>query len=420
MLFGMSSISRKTTFITSLGAGLEYYDFIIYGMMAEYLSILFFNEDHLLINLIKTFAIFAVGYLVRPLGGLFFGSRGDTFGRRKTLLNVMLLMALSTFAIGLLPTYSQSGILAPCLLLLMRLLQGLSFGAELPGALTVICEHSERKKHGTHTGFLISSVGIGSTLASLMLFILSKYLAREEILSWGWRVPFLLGGTLAIANYFIRKHLQETPDFILLQRNRPQPTPKMPLTSLFKNYRKEVLLGIGLTFFVASLVIFALFLPTYLSFFHYETKDVFLAMTWGTLWSALILPFCGRVADRFGKTTCIIGACLVGTVLFQVLGINGLIGLLLFTTLYQTIISFLMVSVLPILASLFPTHVRYTGIAACYNITYSLMGCAPLIITLLLEVTHTPSIGIWFLLATSAITLISVSFFTKLKVLSTL
>ncbi len=408
----MTNTAKKAAFLSSLGAGLEYYDFIIYGMMAEYLGFLFFADATPWIATLKTFAVFAIGYLIRPFGGILFGMVGDTYGRKKTFLAVMLIMAISTFIIGFLPTYAQIGAVAPCLLVLARIFQGLSFGAELPGAITVVCEYAEKQKHGTYSSFVISSVGLGSTLASFVLYMLSKNMAREQILHWGWRIPFLLGGLLAIVNYFIRKHLQETPEFSRLQTTRSTVSLKEPLLCLFRYFRLEIMLGIGMTLFVSSLVIFALYLPTYLSeHFHIPSQDVYLAMTCGLLWSSFILPVCGLIADRFGKLPILIVTCLTfagcGFSFFNILLSQSFPLLILFMILYQTVISFLMVCYFPLLAAIFSTKVRYTGIASCYNVTYSIMGFLPVVLTALIKFTHSPLNAVWFLIAGAMVSAVS-------------
>ena len=403
----MSAQAKKATFLTSLGAGLEYYDFIIYGMMAEHLSALFFAESQSWIALLKTFAVFAIGYLMRPIGGILFGIIGDTMGHQKTF-SVMLLMAISTFSIGILPTYAQVGPVASFLLILLRLLQGLSFGAELPGAITVVCEYTEKQKRATFSGFVISSVSLGSMLASLILFFLSNSLAKEQIQGWGWRIPFLFGGTLAIVNFFIRRNLQETPEFSRLQASRAPTSLWDPFITLYKGYSRKVILGMGLTWFAASLVIFSLYLPTFLStHYKYASKDIYLAMTLGLLWSAISLPFCGRVADFLGKTKMLAAASfsflIVGPAIFKLLDANHFYALIFFMVIYQTVISFITVSFLPLLSEIFPTEVRYTGTAACYNLTYSLMGCAPMAVTAMITYTHTSAAGLWFLLGSALV-----------------
>ncbi|MBF8263563.1 MAG: hypothetical protein HW387_1228 [Parachlamydiales bacterium] len=406
----MTITARKATWLASLGAGLEYYDFIVYGMMVSYLNTLFFVSGEAWIDLMKGFAVFAVGYLARPFGGLLFGMIGDTFGRKETFVFIMLLMAIATFAVGLLPTYAQMGMTAAVLLIALRLLQGLSFGAELPGAITVVNEYADPKKTSIHSGFVISSVSLGSILASLILFILSKNIDKQQILDWGWRIPFLLGGLLALANYFIRKHLQETPAFANLQSRRPSAILREPLIQLWKNHRLMLAIGISMTVLVASLVIFNLYLPTYLSLhFQYQMPDIYLAMTYGLIWSAISLPICGFLADRFGRMKIFLFTCiafgLIVFPLFHLLTFGGMGALTIFMMVYQTAISFLMASYFPLLAAGFPVQVRYTGIALCYNFVYAIMGSAPIAITFLIEKTNTPTAAIWFLIACAAISI---------------
>lgn len=416
----MLSKAKKATLLSSLGAGLEYYDFIIYGMMAEQLSALFFASSDPWLALIKTFTVFAIGYLVRPIGGILFGMLGDTIGRKKAFLWIMMLMAISTFSIGLLPTYAQIGSTATYLLIVMRLLQGLSYGAELPGAITIVCEYTEKKKQSTHSGIVISSVTLGSVLAAFILYLLSKEVAKEEILSWGWRIPFLLGGSLAFANYFIRKHLQETPEFSQLQKERPVPSFKEPLMHLFRGHLRKIALGMGTIWLNASLVIFTLYLPAYLmEHFSYAADEIYLAIMCALIWSAIILPFCGRLCDSFGRKNILLTACFAfmcgGVFLFHTLSQGSFSALLAFILFYQTINAFLVTGAFPILVGLFPTEARYTGVGLCYNMTYSIMGCLPLVLTAFIKGVGSPDIVIWVLIVNALISAGSVFLLSRVR-----
>ncbi len=417
----MFKSAHKATFLASLGAGLEYYDFIIYGMMAGYLSQLFFASDLAWIALLKAFGVFAIGYLARPFGGIVFGMIGDTFGRKKTFQTVMVLMAISTFCIGLLPTYAQIGTTASCLLVLLRLVQGLSFGAELPGALTVVCEYAKKQNHGSYFGFVFSSVCLGSALASLVLFLLSSTIEQTQIMQWGWRIPFLLGGGLAIANYYIRKNLQETPEFLREQKDQPARSIKKPFHTLLQRYRIDLLLGIGMTTLIASLVIFALYMPTYLSvYFGYAPSDIYLATTWALLWLVLMMPVCGWIADRIGKVRVMVAASLFFgasiLVFINLVNEGGLYSLIGFMLIYQTLQALLTVSCYPILVAHFPVEVRYTGFAICYNVTYSLMGGLPIVMTGLIEFTQMPLSAIFVLICCALLSAICVILLSKRSV----
>lgn len=401
----MASNARKAALLSSLGAGLEYYDFIIYGMMAEQLSALFFPADAPWVGLIKTFAIFAVGYFARPFGGVVFGLIGDTFGRKKSFLLVMLLMAAATFGIGLLPTYTQIGAAAPCLLLLLRLLQGISVGAELPGAITVVCEHAQEQKRGIYSCIVMAGTSLGALLASFVLYLLAGNAGKEQIMSWGWRLPFLLGGALAVANYFIRRHLQETPEFTQMKLERTSQTSlKEPLIYLLREHWLQLIQGIGLTLFVSSLVIGGLYLPTHLNLYYgYASSDIYLAIIGGMLWSAIILPVCGYIADRFDKRKVLVIAVLSFLTwafpLFALLKMHTFSAALGFMMAYQTVIALVTSCYFPLLASLFPTRARFTGIAACYNVAYSAMATLPIVVTALIRYSANPNTFIWVLMS---------------------
>jgi MFS family permease len=410
----MQDKARKMTWLASLGAGLEYYDFIIYGMMASYLSPLFFPSDESWMGLLKVFGVFAIGYGVRPLGGMFFGMLGDIYVRKHTFLAVMALMAFSTLAIGLLPTYAVAGSVSPLLLIFFRILQGLSFGAELPGAITVVCEYTSQKKQGMHTGYVISSVSIGAMLASFVLYLLSHHFSVSQIKEGIWRLPFLLGGSLAFANFFIRKHLGETPAFTRLQESERHTKKSLlqPVSLLIKGHWKEVLIGIGMTWWLSSMVMFSLYFPTYLSqHFEFNPEEVYYAITWGMIGSAISLPFIGFISDKVGKREFLLVTCLGFMVLsyffFKMIQVPSQGVLILFMMIYQTIISCLTVCFWPLLAGLFPTNVRYTGLAVCYNITYSIMGCLPMIMTLLIQTFQTAQMGVIFLMGSALVTAIS-------------
>lgn len=387
--------SKKNSLLACIGAGLEYYDFIVYGLMAEVLSFLFFASDSSYVAQLKTFAVFSVGYIARPLGGIIFGILSDSIGRKKSFLIVMYAMAFSTLFIGLLPTYNQVGILAPIGLVILRIIQGISFGAELPGAVTIVYESSGKQKISSYMGFVISSVGIGSILASLILYMLNISYTKEEILQGFWRFPFLFGGTLAIINAFIRKHLKETND------NISKSFTLSPLTSLLRNRFSELILGIGLTWSLSSLIIFYLYLPTFLkTHYSFSSETIYSSITVGLIWSAITLPICGKLADKINKNIFFCLSCFISVFiiynLFFLLDYANNISLFIFAACYQTLISFLSVSYFPIIASLFLSSSRNTGIALIYNCTYSIMGFLPLFITWILDKIAPNSLAILF------------------------
>ena len=376
--------SKKTTFLASFGSGLEYYDFVTFALLAPYLNTLFFPNDHHMIGLIKVFCLFAIGYLARPFGGLFFGMIGDMLGRRKVFLWVIALMALSTLAIGLLPTYVLIGSAAPLLLLIFRLLQGLSFGAELPGSLVFLAEHAKAQKRGAMCGILIGTVSIGNSLAGLIVTMLSRYVTHDFMLIIGWRIPFIVGGLLAIISYYLRKDLHETPVFRAASQGAHK-TP-LPLVTLIKTHKKQMALGISLLVFSASTIIIGLSLPAQLHvLYHYPLHSLYLATTIGSLISIVAIPFLGAVSDHVGRKKLFMMVSILSIFsigfLFQLPKGQTLWDMWLFIVGYQSIIALLASCYFTLLAEIFPTRVRFTGYALCYNLVYAVAGFLPAMAT---------------------------------------
>lgn len=361
---------RKTALLASLGSALEYYDFVVYSLMAKYLSRLFFPEGDPVAGVIQTFAIFALGYLARPLGALIYGSLGDRLGRKKVLLLVMGSMAFATFGIGLLPPYETLGLAAPVLLALFRIIQGLSFGAELPGAITLMVE-SVTKRRGFYSSIIISGTSLGSLLATAFLFILTEFVPDASLLQGAWRIPFLVGGLLALICYFIRREIKET----LIEPPAPCP---LPLSLLLR--------GVGLAAFAASLIIINLYFPLYLNKYQdFDSASIYLSMTIGLLWSAIAAPLSGRLIDRLGEKKVLkiatISFLAFAYPLFALLSSKTLWALIVFMVLYQSFIVAAICSYFPLMARLFPKLSRFRGIAVCYNMTYSLVACSPVLLS---------------------------------------
>lgn len=398
---------RRVAFLASLGSALEYYDFVIYGMMAKYLSKVFFPNSDSITGLVQAFAIFAIGYFARPLGGIVNGMIADRLGRKNIFLAVTVLMAFATLGIGLLPGYQQWGIGASCLLVSLRILQGFSFGAELPGAVTLVMENGE-KKGSLFSSFVISSATLGSIFATVLLYLLTHFLTEAQILSWGWRIPFLVGGGIAVISYMIRKELQETPAFVSELGKNGNKNFLDPLVQLLAHHGKQVILGIGLALFASSLVIVNLYFPSYLNkYYSYEPSAIYFAMTLSLVWSVVVLPLFGIVANKYGekKVFSLAAASFIvlAIPLFKILALKNAAALIFFMLLYQTFLAAAMSSFFPLMSRLLPTSVRYTGLAACYNIAFSLSACVPAILTYLLNLIGHADVLVGYLIAVGGV-----------------
>ncbi|HQS83685.1 MAG: hypothetical protein B7Y25_01820 [Alphaproteobacteria bacterium 16-39-46] len=379
---------RRITLWVSMGSLVEYYDFVVYAMMTKYIALLFFPTEDKSLAILQSFLIFAVGYFARPFGGTIIGIMGDRFGRKPAFLMLTGLMSFSTFAIGFLPTYEKLGLSAPFLLLICRILQGVSYAGELPGATTIIGEFSPQKSLGRYTSFIISSTSIGAILATLILYFLTSTLEDPQILAFGWRLPFIIGGVLGFVLLALRLKLLETPAF--------QSAPAQSQNSFFvliKDHYKVVLQGFSLTAFFSALILLNLFFPYYIpTFFGFTSKEVYFGITVSLVFSAVILPFCGRFSDLFPKRNILIKTSLTYVLLcgplFSLLFLQNSMILILFLIVHQLFIALFGTSYFPVMVHLFPTQVRYTGIAFCYNVTFAFMALLPSLLTSLMSVSN--------------------------------
>ncbi len=383
----LSKKQWKTIILSSLGGGLEYYDFVIFIIFAQYIgkNFSYSSEENSFAQLFFAFSLFAVGYLARPIGGILFSHLGDKFGRKKAFSLSISIMAGSTLCMGLLPSYQTLGIAAPIIFTVLRIIQGLSLGGELPGAITFLKEHCPQKP-GIACGILFFCVNGGIILAGLVHTLLLHFFSATELMDWAWRIAFYIGSSLAILAYFLRKRLEETPDFIAMQQHI-KTIQRVPLLSLLKNHSKQVF-GVIITFalFPLSLTLLLLYISSYLSFFpHLEASQIaHIALINAIIVSSIILIF-GYLIDRWLKNyrkLLILSALLfllLGPVIFHFVLLPNCqhIGLLL--SALCVLVGIAAISSVLLLAHSFPPNVRYSGIALCYNISFAIFaGLSPL------------------------------------------
>src|SRR5665647_1809754 len=234
----LSRDKRRSVIVAGIiGNVVEWYDFALYGYMATIISLLFFPNQSRMLALLSTYGIFAVGFVMRPIGAAFFGWLGDTVGRSKTMLISVILMMIPTFALGLLPTYSSIGIMAPILLIVMRLIQGLSVGGEFSSSVTYLVETASPSKRGLSGSWSNVGGGIGMLMGSLMATLITSFLGADAVNAWGWRIPFLLGGVLGSAAAILRKKLPKSQHFINHVKSKEDSS---PIKEAFSNNTKEV------------------------------------------------------------------------------------------------------------------------------------------------------------------------------------
>ncbi|MCP5369153.1 MAG: MFS transporter [Rickettsiaceae bacterium] len=375
-----NNLALKNTIYSAIGSGLEYYDFVIYGMMAKYLSVIFFQDQSSTIQLIQTFSIFAIGYLVRPLGGFIIGLYADIYGRKKAFLFSTSVIAVATMTIGILPTYEQIGILSTVILLICRVIQGISFGAELPGATIISLEHSTGK-FGKLCSIILSSTSIGSLFALMILTLITNYFTSEQIITHGiWRIPFILGGTLGLLNYYFRKNISETPQFLAQNETNNL----VQILNLLQNNYLTLLTRFCLILPVSVMVISNIYFPTYLSHnYSYSMQDIYSASTISMFSSILWILLGGWLVDYIYKISLanyiLIFALIITPLMIMLLNYQTYFALILFLCLYQLILGLYFSSIMPVLSNLFEVKIRFCSVALIYNLTFTLASVVPII-----------------------------------------
>ena len=406
---GAESQRRKAVVAGVIGNILEWYDFGVYGYFVSTISVLFFPLSDPVAKLLLTFAVFGVGFVMRPVGSILFGIYGDRYGRRKALSAVIFLMGFSTLALGLLPTYTQVGVLAPLLLVIVRLLQGLSAGGEWGGSTAYLVEFAAEGKRGYTGSWQQVSVGAGFLLGSLSAAILTSALSHDELVAWGWRIPFALGIVVAMLGAYLRWRIDDTPKFAEIE-NRGQVS-HAPLTEALTKYPKETLTVFGLTLhntaayyiplvYMTSYIISVAKLP--------PSSALWIGVTCLSVFVVLI-PIWGAVSDRIGRKPLLLlssGGYIVLAYPLFMMASSGSATLALVSQL--TMILFLSFFSGPCPATyseIFPTRVRYTALSIGYNIAVAIFGgFAPFIATWLIKVTGSNLAPAYYLIAAAAIT----------------
>lgn len=399
----------KTLTLAALGGALEFYDFIIFVFFAAVIGALFFPVDiPEWLRQVQTFGIFAAGYLARPLGGIVMAHFGDIVGRKKMFTLSILLMAMPTLAMGLLPTYASAGLAAPLLLLLMRILQGAAIGGEVPGAWVFVAEHVPARRIGIACGTLTAGLTVGILLGSVVATLINTNMTAQTIHDGGWRIPFLLGGAFGLVAMYLRRWLQETPIFLEMQQ-RKMLAQELPVKTVVVRHRKAVVVSMLLTWLLsAGVVVVILMSPVWLQK-HYAFAPA-LTLQANSLATVMLCFGCllaGLAADKWGASrTFITGSLLLagsswafyhfaGLSVPHLFALYGLVGLCVGV-----------VGAVPyVMVRAFPPAVRFSGISFSYNVSYAISGgLTPVVVTLLMSVS--PLAPAWYVLALSLLGLV--------------
>ena len=379
----MSKSNRSNHVIAgAFGNILEWYDFAVFGFLAPAMANQFFPAHDSLAGLIRVYGVFAAGYLMRPLGGMIFGHIGDRMGRKRALELSILMMALPTVLVGLLPTHAQIGSWAALLLVLLRLIQGVSIGGELIGSISYLVEMAPAKKRGLHGSWTLFTATGGLLLGSLLVTALRDTLGAQAVADWGWRIPFLLGVVIAGAGLWLRMGLPESDVFEA--RSEPEAGPS-PVVLALREARGTILhLCALLLLFAGGFYILFVWMPTYLSDMLDPPVPHSYAMNSIAMVALLaMIPVAGSLSDRLGRRRVL----LTGMVLMAVLAYplflvidTGVTAYVLSAQLVFAMVIALNQGPIPaLMAEMFPTRIRSSAIGIAYNVTLGVVGgTAPL------------------------------------------
>jgi MHS family proline/betaine transporter-like MFS transporter len=401
---------------SGIGTILEWYDFSLFAFFTPIIAPLYFPHENKLAALMLTYAIFAIGFLVRPLGAIIFGHMGDRFGRKKTLVMSILLMSIATCCIGLLPTYMQIGIAAPILLIVLRIFQGLSVGGESTGAVLFVVESYSSKNRGLISAALWSMTGMGMLLGSLVGTITLQFSHHEFI----WRIPFLLGIFTGIIGYFLR---QRMPESCLFQeaKNRSGLV-RFPFLMAITHYRKELFIIVGLYILSAMITyLIFIFMPSYAAnVIGMPLATTSLISTLGLLAVTLLVPFGGYFSDRWNRKNSLfisaVGFALFSYPLFYLISRGVIQDYIIAECCFVILAAGFQGAISAAVLDMLPVSVRYTVAALGYNISYSLFGgVAPLLASYLVKVTGNKSAPALCLMIGALIALISINQLSRKK-----
>ena len=385
----LSRSDYRTLVLAALGGALEFYDFIIFVFFAVVIGQLFFPPvmpDWL--RQLQTFGIFAAGYLARPLGGIVMAHFGDLLGRKRMFMLSIFLMSVPTLAIGLLPTYAVIGIWAPLLLLALRVLQGAAIGGEVPGAWVFVSEHVPPRHVGFACGTLTAGLTGGILLGSLVATAINKLYAPAELLTEGWRVPFIIGGIFGLVSVWLRQWLHETPVFKVMQA-RQALADELPLKTVIREHRPAVILTMLMTWLLsAAIVVMILMTPTLMQkLYAIPAAAALQANSIATLFLSLGCVVFGALADRYGAGRVLMVGC-------AMLGITSALFYQQMSVAPQNInelyaLCGFFVGVIGVVPSVavraFPPVVRFSGLSFSYNVAYAVFGgLTPVMVSMLL------------------------------------
>lgn len=406
---------RRAIAASAIGNATEWFDYGIYAYGVAYISAALFPGD---MEEAVLFALgtFAISFLVRPLGGLFWGPLGDRLGRKSVLAFTILLMSGATLCVGLIPSYDSIGILAPTILVVLRMLQGFSTGGEYGGAATFMAEYSPDDRRGFFGSFLEFGTLAGFSLGAALMLGFSLLLGEAAMYEWGWRIPFLIAGPMGLVGLYLRSKIEDTPVFREAASSHEERQPPVTLVTLILRFWQPLLVVGGLVV-ALNVVNYTLlsYMPTYLQRRIGLTNDQALIVPIiGMLFMMLVLPFAGRLSDKIGRRP-LWWVSLVGLFLFVIplymLMSQGLAGAIIGFALLGLLYAPQLATISATFPAMFPTSVRFAGFAIAYNVSTSLFGgTAPAISSGLISLSGDELMPAYYMMAACVVGMIALRF----------
>ncbi|MCF8998917.1 glycine betaine/L-proline transporter ProP [Acinetobacter nectaris] len=411
-----SKKTKKAITAAALGNTIEWFDFGVYGYVAYVLGKVFFPNTSPSLQLIATLATFSVPFIFRPLGGIIFGVLGDKYGRKHILAITIIMMTLSTAAIGLLPTYASIGMWAPILLLILKVLQGVSTGGEYSGAATFVSEYSPDRKRG----FMVSWLDFGSIAGFLLgagsVSLISYIIGEQSFADWGWRIPFLIALPLGAIGLYLRHAVEETPAYKKAAESEEK---RISFKEIITHHRRSLLVCVGITITTGVVYYMLLtYLPSYLTHnLHYPSGKSELLSIGLMVLMLFFQLLVGWLSDKIGRRPFIFASSFIQIVLaypvFMLLtsGVESLIILgMVILALAVNMLLGIMAATLP---ALFPTEIRYSALATSYNLSIVFVGLTPTVLAMLVESTGNLMIPAYYLMVFGAIGVVTAIYFKE-------
>ncbi|MDR6686683.1 MHS family proline/betaine transporter-like MFS transporter [Arthrobacter sp. 1088] len=414
---------KRVAAAAAVGNFVEWFDSAAYAVMSVTIAKLFFPDYSTTASLLAVWAIFAGGFIARPLGAAFFGRYGDRIGRNKMLGLCVLIMSAATFCIGILPTFAVIGIWAPILLFVFRAVQGFTTGGEYTGSSAFIVEYAPEGKRATYASIIPATVGLASVAGALLGAAITATLSPADLQAWGWRIPFLLAAPLGLIGLYIRSRVDDTPVFRGLEKKGK--VAKKPLGDAIRLCARQIftLFGYSITNAIAYYLMSSYMIAYMTSSLHYSSTESMITSVVTMLVYTAVCPLAARASDRYGRKRMLLVAC-VGFVVMTIPAFSimplGLGFAILGTSVLGALVAVIGTSNVPALVEMFPSSVRASGSAIGYTLAYVLFGgTAPFVATGLVAGFGTPLAPAFYLMGMALVSaVVVVLFFRETKDLS--